>query len=428
MAKFFSYFDAAPSARTELLVRLICLLFAFDVWANPIARAGRYGHGDFNVAHFQILDFIYPMPSPGIYLSALLLASFAAITVTALGPNRWNVPVLAASWGYAWSSAYIDGFQHHYFLALVFICFMGIPRRDSSRVAWGYPLLCATIANMYFWAAVAKTDPTWIDGSRLATILGSRRAPLEAFWVSIGLGADWTWAAISVATILLELVLCAAYFIAPWASKPWHRAVLWVGLALALGLHVGAEIINLDIKWFSHYMLMLAVFCLTPDSISSRVEARLRSFSEKVKARFGGKTPPGAPWVWALAAGLAVLGYLIPADLPGTGFAAGAIVMTMIAATLMGLPRTRTLAASFALASAAFSLTIDVSESRYDYWRFVGASSSRSARAQTDPSRKIEYLKIAIDAYERTDRHAPDGKGRKDTIQRLHRRLEAARK
>jgi hypothetical protein len=69
-----------------------------------------------------------------------------------------------------------------------------------------------------------------------------------------------------------------------------------------------------------------------------------------------------------------------------------------------------------------------VSESRYDYWRFVGASNSRSARAQSDPNRKIEFLKIAIDAYERTDRHAPAGKGREDTIQRLQRRLEAARK
>ncbi len=430
MTKFFAYFNAESSARTELLVRLICLLFAFDVWANPLARAGRYGHGNFNVAHFQVFDFLYPMASPRIYVVALLLASFAAVAVAALGPTRWNVPVLAASWGYAWSSAYIDGFQHHYFLALVFICFLGVPRRDSPRVAWGYPLMCATIANMYFWAAVAKTDPTWVDGSRLATIVGKRRTPIEEFFGAISLSADWAWSAISVSTIGVELVVCAAYLIAPWASKRWHRALLWVGLVLALSLHVGAEFIGLDIKWFSHYMLILAVFCLTPGGAFrgwfGRVEPRIKTWSARLAFNPDYK-PPGPAWLWALGSGLAVLGYMIPADLPGTWDVAAILVFVLLVATFLGFARTRTLAAAMALGAAAFSFTIDVSESRYDYWRFIGASSSRSARVQPDRAREIEHLEIAIDAYEHAHRHTPR-KSREDTIIRLQRRLEAAKK
>lgn len=418
MTKLLAYFDAQPSPRIELLV-LICLLFAFDMWANAIARAGRYGFGDFNVAQFHILDSIYPMPTPALYASALLLASFAAVAVTALGPNRWNVPVLAASWGYAWSSAYIDGFQHHYFLVLVFICFLGIPSRDSKQVAWGFPLLCATVANMYFWAAVAKTAPTWVDGSRLAEIVGRDRESIEAVWTAIGVSVDWAWSAVSVGTIVVELILCAAYLIAPWASKRWHRGLLWLGVALGLALHGGAEFIGLEIKWFSHYMLILTVFCLVPRRKTEIVETPASTEKRQL---------PEAPWIWALTASLAVIGYVAPSDMPGVMWVAVLVACGLMAAALLGLKKTRILAVAMALAAAAYAWTIDVSESRFDYWRFVGASNSRAARAQTDPTREVEFLLKAIDAYKHAELHTPAGKSREDMVLRLQRRLQAAQR
>lgn len=421
------YFHVETTPRAELLVRAICLIFAFDAWANPLQHAGRYGFGQFNVPHATFLDWLYPMPSPSMYSAAVVLASFAALSVTILGPRLWNTLALALSWGFAWSMAYIDGYQHHYYLFLLFVCFVGIPRAPAEpgtgKKSWGFPLLCATTANMYFWAGVAKLNAHWLDGTRVADIFGKRGAPLEAAVQVIGLSPSAMYIGFAWGTVVLEVLLLLAYLLVPMPRTRTIQRWLYVALVLALSLHVGAELLGLKIKWFSYYMITMSLLCLGPPQLPDRVAAWLR---------IGGLTAwpdlPGKTWMWVGASSLAVLGFMLPSDMPGMVFVGGLVALVTVALGLSRQPFARGFAVSMALAAAGFAFTIDVFETRYDYWRFVGAAAHRSAKATPDRALKVERLETALDAYLRADRHAPEGTSREKAIGVVTRALEKARR
>ena len=73
-------FGPVAPVRPYLLLRLTLLLLAFDCWVDLIPHAGRYGVGDFNVAHFGILE-ILPTPTPGIYIGTMVLCGWLAMVM-----------------------------------------------------------------------------------------------------------------------------------------------------------------------------------------------------------------------------------------------------------------------------------------------------------------------------------------------------------
>ncbi|MEZ4462060.1 MAG: hypothetical protein R3E66_20540 [bacterium] len=414
MARFFSYFETPVGTRPDVLVRVVALVFAFDVWANSIRRGHSMGFGDFNVAQFAWLDAVLPIPTAASFMAALLVASFAAASIVVLGATRALVVVLLASWGYAWAASYLDGYQHHYFLVLVVVCFLGMrPAAEApSGRRWGYHLLCLTVANMYLFAAIAKTDALWVSGERLRAIFASRQPYAESAFAALGLASMTGWQVLSIGTIVLEVALAAIWVLAPAIANGRYAKLGWSGVAMGLSLHVGAELLGLEIEWFSCYMLALTLVCLTP------VWPNLRTIADAVLRRRPHAATRRAETLWTLVAVVTVAGFLLPADLPGmiiawVGISAGLAVA-------WGLRfHARTIAVVSMMAAGCFAVTANVSQSRYDYWRLLGATHYRSARAQATPTAMNASIQSSIEAYTHAQDHAPAGKDHQDVLNTL---------
>ena len=257
-----------------------------------IAHGARYGAGGFNVAHFRWLDALHPVPTAAWYVGLMLLIGWLALVTVLAGTNRLVLGLIALLYTYGWSMSLLDRYQHHYFISLALLCLTFIPSIRSLQLsglrggssadevrpgggagpetsAWSYGLLAATIAIVYVWTAVAKLDTEWRTGLTLRSIAESK---VVAVWFRdiagrVGVGADTFWMIASVAVVVLELFLAVSYLLAPvcHVGRLWRcwRMLAWLG---AVALHVGNEVLELRIGWFSYYMIVLAsVYLSTRD-------------------------------------------------------------------------------------------------------------------------------------------------------------------
>ena len=126
------FFGAVAPVRPYLLLRLSLLLLAFDCWVDLIPHAGRYGVGDFNVAHFWFLE-ILPTPTPGIYIGTMVLCGWLAM-VMAVRPARAGLALLFGLYTYGWSMSMLDSYQHHYLISLLLFSFMFFPVPAATEV------------------------------------------------------------------------------------------------------------------------------------------------------------------------------------------------------------------------------------------------------------------------------------------------------
>lgn len=126
------FFAPVAPVRPYLLLRLALLLLAFDCWVDLIPHAGRYGVGDFNVAHFAFLE-ILPTPTPGIYIGTLLFTGWLAL-VMAIRPVRSGMALLFGLYTYGWSMSMLDSYQHHYLLSLLLFSCIWFPFAAAPAV------------------------------------------------------------------------------------------------------------------------------------------------------------------------------------------------------------------------------------------------------------------------------------------------------
>ncbi|MEZ4403118.1 MAG: HTTM domain-containing protein [Kofleriaceae bacterium] len=231
---------------TWVVFRLVFFgLHAVDAFLQ-ISHAPRYGAGGFNVPHLPFPPLPDPSRAGMTFVYGTLAIGFALI---ALGVGvRALLPLVAALYGYAYFVSQLDSYQHHYlmWLVLVILCFVptaptsvGADGRGWLR-AWALRLVLAQLAILYLWAAIAKLDPAWLDGTLLAQQIKPGR--VRRLVAAIGFA---TMAKLVLAT---ELAL---------AATVWTRRLRWVALALGLGLHVGIELVDLEIGLFSYFMVAL---------------------------------------------------------------------------------------------------------------------------------------------------------------------------
>lgn len=124
-------FGGVAPSRLNVMLRLTLLLLAFDCWIDLVPHGGRYGVGDFNVAHFGILDVLLPLPTPTLYVGSLLFTGVLAFAM-ALTPWRPGLIALFATYTLGWAASMLDSYQHHYLVSLVLFSFMFFPL-ESSR-------------------------------------------------------------------------------------------------------------------------------------------------------------------------------------------------------------------------------------------------------------------------------------------------------
>jgi tetratricopeptide (TPR) repeat protein len=223
-----------------------------------ISHAPRYGAGDFNVAHIPGLDALLPGPSRSGILLVFLLQSYLGFRIAWGRAGRIALALLAVLYGYAYFISQLDSYQHHYlvFLLLFLACF--VPWQESGReggapsspiTGWALRLIFVQISIVYFWAAVAKLDPVWLDGTTIGRQIqpGVMRDAAEA----LGLGVT------AKLVIVTELFLAVALFI---------RALWLPALLLGVGLHAAIELSGFEIGIFSYYMVAFYLL-LVPDRV-----------------------------------------------------------------------------------------------------------------------------------------------------------------
>ena len=434
MTAFDSYFHGPyTAARAYLLQRLLLAMLALDIWMLMIGHAGRYGTAGFNVAHFGWLDAIIPVPTPGLYIGVLLLSGLLALVIAFSGVRRLSCGLLLLLYTYSWAMSMLDSYQHHYFLSLMIACLVFFPQDAAADIhpkgakgetpvqttGFGYPLLCATIAIVYLFTALAKYDPRWLDGSTIQRIskAGEVLASLRELSASMGISEEQFWSWLSASVIPIELFVSAGYLLAVVRDRSEGQGNRWVGLCcstaalLAWTLHVGAEGMDLEIGWFSYYMLVLATVCLLPgaavDVIARVVTKPARWLSDA--ALETGETGTGddasenpAAVTLGLAAAVAAVVYMAGdmVDLPGAIGAVSCAGAAMLTVVLAALARQQPLSprptiVALAAAGAVMWMSISYSDVRWDYYRFRGG----------DLMRRGQSLE-ALATYQRGERYA----------------------
>lgn len=317
------------AARPWLWMRGVLLLVAFDLWLTRVPHAGRYGAGGFNVAHAPWIDAVQPPISPELYVAVALGAGLLAFSLAlAPTPSRPLLALLAALHTWSWAMSMLDSYQHHYLLSLVLVSFVAFPRLDRERALaggparvepGGYAVLLLGLALVYAYAAFSKTSPEWLAGEALADLAGRTEAFRTGARAALALGLEPTtyrWA-LGHGVVALQLGLAGAYLLAPVRDeRPSRAGEVLAGLALAVGVafHLGTELLDLQIGWFSAYMVGAGLITFLPGRAVQALAAavtpggvaasRGRPVRAELPARIGlGALAVGVGgWVWAPAA------------------------------------------------------------------------------------------------------------------------------
>lgn len=439
-----AWYGPVSTARYWLIARAVLALAAVDTWLLMIPRGGRYGAGGFNVAHFAWIDSLFPIPTPGAYVGTILLSGFLAALGATGVLRRPGLLLLTAVYSASWMMSQLDSYQHHYFLTWVFACialgphlaardaFGPRPTEPRTIQAYSFKLLAAIGAVLYAYTAVSKTEPEWRSGSVLIRINATegKLEPFRQLAANLGLSDATFWTLMGHSVVLVQVVIALAYAsYVLYGERPAGpaRALRYVALCAALSFHAGAEYFGLRIGWFSYYMFVLTLGFFLPGVAVRSVgwaltwpwRALLAHLAPEGLDR-GAARDPVSISVALLTLGL-VSGVLVtllaPAlDLPGAGWASAAAAVVVSGVGTLRLvrrgPRAATAAAlSAAIAAAGLFLTVETSNVRYDYYRFVGGDALRRGE-----------LQAAQEAYGLANTYAPDGESRFKKVLDIRRR------
>ena len=305
-----------------------------------------------------------------LYGAQVLLAMRIALG----GARRSTYVMLALLFSAGYFISQLNSYQHHYLLAIALGLLAAFPWPDlasatgkageqgkagkQSKAAhnerdWPVRMLLVALSVMYVFAAVAKLDGAWLDGSTL-------QRQITSGWtrdIAEGLG----WAATAKLTILVELSL--ALFI--------HIRRLWpLAILLGVGMHLTFEFSGLRIGLFSYFMATLYLLLL-PDGWVDVASKRVAPVTGWVSARLA--TLDANPRV---ALPVFVVALAVAAALVQTIFidSVNALTWCVIAAALLDLGLTR-LPASAGLKTLVAALALlyfvhgtDALRTYYHFW------------------------------------------------------------
>jgi hypothetical protein len=477
----FFLFSPVALIRPLLLWRATLFLLAFDVWFLNLPHAGRYGAGGFNVAHFAWLDRFFPTPSAGLYAGVSILIGILAFIAALRGYGRLLVTVVFFLYTYSWSMSMLDSYQHHVLLSWLLLCLIFFPEATLSRYAqttspstsakkakpqgkgkknkaaaaspppsqdaegeeifqipsdlppaehiqgrwmvwaWSYLLMLVVVAIVYIFTALNKLEQGWEESLRMLMTGKPFFVGMEHTGVR-WLGVDRFWWWVSIASMLGQVVIAAAYLLAPLQDRSPKRrwkVIIGIGFLAALGFHASVEwVMSLDIGWFSWYMIALALICFLPARI---LEAFAGVFASLRRELFGQglrlQSPLSLFLLWGLALGMSFLA-LSHAEIPG----AKAIRWILLGGGILWLlfyrklPRIGSDALLLGVSALVFWGILQFSSIRYDLYRWWGG----------DLRRRAEYSQ-ALEIYKKAQRYAPPGKSRQKQIEQLEKYLQQRR-
>lgn len=186
-APFAFLFGGIAPSRLDAMLRFTLMLLAFDCWVDLVPHGGRYGVGEFNVAHFGILDALLPMPTPALYVGSLLFTGVLSFAM-ALAPWRPGLIALFTTYTLGWAASMLDSYQHHYLVSLVLFSFMFFPVTKRPAEAKSVPWAVRIGGLCFVWGSYeiigAGTGlPTALGGLASESLRGGLQGALFLYGV-----------------------------------------------------------------------------------------------------------------------------------------------------------------------------------------------------------------------------------------------------
>jgi hypothetical protein len=240
----------------------------------------------------------------------------------------------------------------------------------ATRVrSWAARLIYVEISVVYFYTALTKTTKYWMNGWAVDQIIttDSMRGFLAFCTDALGVQPSAAYAFTALT------IMCWQYFVAFSFLVPRLRPLACLTGPVFHGL---VEVIDLQIGWFSWYMIGLYYILLFPDRwflALGRPVGRLLSPLARLSAWRPPPLAPGAARMAALAAGL-VSAALVVAFVPVAAAGAAAAVIGV----LVAWPRTDRARAGLQLAGVVtMVLALRATDALYDYHRFWAGDLAR---------------------------------------------------
>jgi tetratricopeptide (TPR) repeat protein len=310
---------AVPPAKLALFRVAFFTLLGIDAFLQ-LEHAPRYGAGDFNVAHLPLLDALLPLPSRDGMVVVFLLQAYLAFRIAVGGAVRAPLIALTALYGYGYFISQLNSFQHHYliFLLLLVCCFVpwdgAAAERDGEARAplrsWAIRLLLVQLAIVYLWAAIAKLDPAWLDGTALSRQIGDGwvRDTVERIFGAATATDPGGFGRLAQLVLLTELLLAVALL--------WRR--LWpVALVVGVAFHAGVELAGFRIGLFSYFMFACYLLVVPDRWVTRAAAATDRAVGRRLAARWErAQAALRPPALAAAAVGALVAGALLVATQP----------------------------------------------------------------------------------------------------------------
>jgi tetratricopeptide (TPR) repeat protein len=390
-----------PASKVNALRVIFFGILALDLFLS-LEHGPRYGAGDFNVAHFALLDAILPLPSRPVMIVLWLSGSYLALRAMLGATTVLSVRILTAIYGYTYFCSQADSYQHHYliFLLLLISCFVPweLARASAARAradqaaddptvdSWAMRLFVVQLALLYFWAAITKMSGHWLDGTAL-------HGQMSVDWVrslieKLGEPSPGDYGGYAVMAKLLmlgELVLAACVL--------WRR--LWpVAWVIGMSFHIGVELAGFEIGLFSYFMMGIYVLFI-PDRWLSTAAGVWRSLTRGLAELTSGRarTPATATALALLALGGGVA-LLAPIGIEAGLVAAGVIALLGLGGFVLAW-RNRAAQSRGAVAHLiacavilCFHLTTD---QVFDYYKYLGGTSRRLG---DDEAMKMAYQRL----------------------------------
>jgi len=265
--------DAQGSTRPLGLMRIAIATIVFVRFANEVSLY----QGD--SLSFVLLGLAFFGLTSMMLVGFKAQASCAGVAITLMTMHFYMGKVH----GYpGWSS-------HHIYILVVSVCLLALSpcgrsfswdryralaqARDARDIPpehgdlWPQRLIALQLAALYFWAAVDKTNWSFLSGQRLeeAFIWSFTGRALEPL---ISLGA--ILAVLSIIVVVVEYFLAFAIFV-----RRWQAFVLPLGLALHAAFYV-----LLPVNTYSATVMVLYLALLDPDAVHRFLDRMIQNHGQ----------------------------------------------------------------------------------------------------------------------------------------------------
>lgn len=261
-SRFFGPVDNAPLVVFRIFFGFLLAVESFGAMATGWVRRNLI-EPEFTFSYIG-LEWLQPLPGNGMY------GYFAAMGILGilvmLGYRyRLSMGLFALLWGGAYLMQKSSYNNHYYLLWLVSIMMCFLPaaddvsldarrgRRFGTMPGWCSWMMIAQVAIVYFFAAVSKLYPGWMDGTFVRLAL---RRPAEQFGIGLfsepGFALFIAWTGFFFDLLIVPLLL-------------WKRTRT-IALLASLAFHL-FNAVFLQIGIFPFFALSFVVFFYPPQTI-----------------------------------------------------------------------------------------------------------------------------------------------------------------